>query len=204
MLFLSVIILEILQVVLRSGSSEALTTEEVVAKLALKDDCIAPLKPPGLFKKKPPLPAHCGEPHSKSSGTNWVALIAQVLSTFAFIIATLDVPIFFCTGAINEANGLLEARPFFERWVLPGVLIQLIVNPGLEPLSKFVSDMVSGTAQVGLGRVLRALHWTKPLHDRMFKTLRRKIQKFLKRSTIFQQTDEMKELRRQRIVKQYR
>lgn len=200
LIFLAVIIIEILQVILRGDSTTKLSTEEVMTKLAMREECIPQAKPAHRFARKPPpLPEYC----STAPNDHWAIHVGRILTAFSFFIATLDVPIFFMTGKINEANGLLEPRPSFERWILPGVLIQLLVNPGLEPMSKAFFDAVNWASKVGVGRVLRAYVWIHPLIHRISVHFSRELLHFTKTHWIFKQKDEMKDLRQARILKKY-
>jgi len=48
------------------------------------------------------------------------------------IISFLDVFITFFTGEIAESNGALIPKPFVTRWLVPGIILQLMVNPSMK------------------------------------------------------------------------
>lgn len=71
------------------------------------------------------------------------------------MITFLDVPVTFFTGEINEKNGLLIPKPFFNRWILPGLLLQLLVNPKMKEVSSITVYFIKLTHQFGPDKVLR-------------------------------------------------
>jgi len=71
------------------------------------------------------------------------------------MITFLDVPVTFFTGEINEKNGLLIPKPFFSRWILPGLLLQLLVNPKMKEVSSITVYFIKLTHQFGPDKVLR-------------------------------------------------
>lgn len=76
--------------------------------------------------------------------------ISEIVSMCSF----LDVFITFFTGDIDEKTGLLVPRPFFARWILPGVVLQLIVNPTMKDISRIVKRALTFSNNVGFMRVL--------------------------------------------------
>eukprot|EP00547_Thalassionema_nitzschioides_P015579 CAMPEP_0194255786 /NCGR_PEP_ID=MMETSP0158-20130606/35311_1 /TAXON_ID=33649 /ORGANISM="Thalassionema nitzschioides, Strain L26-B" /LENGTH=702 /DNA_ID=CAMNT_0038994259 /DNA_START=15 /DNA_END=2120 /DNA_ORIENTATION=- len=54
------------------------------------------------------------------------------------IVCFLDVFVTFFTGELDPANGNLIPKPFLPRWILPGIILQLMVNPQMESVSKHV------------------------------------------------------------------
>ncbi len=74
---------------------------------------------------------------------------------FIGIICFLDVFVTFFTGEINPKNGNLVPKPFFPRWILPGLLLQLLVNPKMADVSVAVKKIMNGAHHVGPARALR-------------------------------------------------
>lgn len=58
-----------------------------------------------------------------------------------------DVPVSFFTGQFNPDNGILEPKPFFPRWIVPGVLLQMIVNPQMDTVAEIIATIVSVSAE---------------------------------------------------------
>jgi hypothetical protein len=106
-----------------------------------------------------PPPWYCGPLYSSVQA--WYITIARFtmdrILAFVGFICFLDVPISFFTGEINPETGLLEPKPFFQRWFVPGLLLQLAVNPQMEGTSKFVLRIIESTINFGPVRVGR---WT--------------------------------------------
>ena len=73
------------------------------------------------------------------------------------VICFLDVFITFFEGEYDPETGFLEPAPFFQRWILPGILLQLMVNPRMETTYNIVSWTLHGCLRHGPFRVLR---WT--------------------------------------------
>ena len=76
---------------------------------------------------------------SKMKQTWFVAahVIATMLVPAVNCICFLDVFITFFTGELN--SGTLEPKPFFQRWILPGPLLQLLVNPTMASIKMAMS-----------------------------------------------------------------
>lgn len=54
------------------------------------------------------------------------------------VIFFLDVFVVFFTGRFDPLTGELVPMPFFKRWILPGVLMQLLLNPRMAEVSAAV------------------------------------------------------------------
>lgn len=81
----------------------------------------------------------------------WISIgIAEMVSTVSFF----DVIITFFTGELDAA-GLLIPQDFFTRWILPGVVLQLIVNPTMKDLAQVVGGCIKFAQRVG---PMRAFH----------------------------------------------
>jgi len=54
-----------------------------------------------------------------------------------------NVPITFFTGELHPITGLVVPKSFITRWILPGLLLQLLVNPAMENLYFLAKDGAS-------------------------------------------------------------
>ncbi len=84
----------------------------------------------------------------------FIEFISMRISEIVSMCSFLDVFITFFTGDIDEKTGLLVPRPFFARWILPGVVLQLIVNPTMKDISRVVKRALAFSNNVGFMRVL--------------------------------------------------
>merc|ERR1711862_233485 len=66
-----------------------------------------------------------------------------------------DVFVSFFTGELHPNNGTLIPKPFVKRWVVPGLALQLLVNPNLAEVSAFVWRAWTSLLRVGVARALR-------------------------------------------------
>ena len=69
----------------------------------------------------------------------FVELILVIVNFMFFF----DVPVSFFTGCFNKENGVLEPKRFFERWIAPGVLLQMIVNPQMGTIAEIISRTIT-------------------------------------------------------------
>jgi hypothetical protein len=76
------------------------------------------------------------------------------------IICFVDVYIEFFTGQYDSRTGKLMPPPFFARWVFPGLLLQLLVNPEMDTVSGIITQSMAGLMYHGPERVVR---WTLAL-----------------------------------------
>jgi hypothetical protein len=93
----------------------------------------------------------------------YIAVLRIVLTQTLVIVGVvcfLDVFVTFFTGELDPDTGALKPKPFFTRWILPGLLLQLLVNPQMEATSGYVFRLVNETLQVG---PVRAWRWTVAL-----------------------------------------
>jgi hypothetical protein len=71
------------------------------------------------------------------------------------IVCFLDVFITFFTGELDSNTAVLVPKPFFTRWILPGLVLQLLVNPKLDAVSGVVGSGLERAMDLGPIRVLR-------------------------------------------------
>jgi DNA-binding TFAR19-related protein (PDSD5 family) len=117
---------------------------------------IARFRPPKPVKQKP-LPWFCRPFFVAIQGTYIRAAnfcIHQFL-VIVGIICFLDVFVTFFTGELNSETGALEPKPFVARWILPGLVLQLLVNPQMETVSEYVWEGMASLLAFGPVRVFR-------------------------------------------------
>jgi hypothetical protein len=106
-----------------------------------------------------PMPWYCEEDMIafQSLGLAVLRILRTIVLFVADFIFFFDVPVTFFTGRFNPNNGVLEPMPTFVRWVAPGVLLQLALNPKMDRVAETLSHMVSSIRLLGPIRVFR---WT--------------------------------------------
>ena len=77
-----------------------------------------------------------------------VHILSRVLMPLVHVVCFLDVFITFSTGELT-ASGKLVPKPFFARYILPGVGLQLIVNPTMVAISKLTKKAILHFIYVG-------------------------------------------------------
>ena len=97
----------------------------------------------------------------------WISIgIAEMVSAVSFF----DVIITFFTGELDTA-GLLIPQDFFPRWILPGVVLQLIVNPTMKDLAQVVGRCIKFAQRVGPMRAFHILVAILPIIQAVFHTI---------------------------------
>jgi hypothetical protein len=112
---------------------------------------------------KAPPPWYCKSTIYSILQSKYSDLITWSIQSFLDIVGFvcfLDVFITFFTGEYNKMTGRLEPKPFFQRWVLPGLCLQLLINPTMDTTSDIVCRAIKGLFRRGPSRVLR---WTVAL-----------------------------------------
>lgn len=110
-----------------------------------------------FFKPPKPIPWYCSEPYA-SFQAHYVGLVNFFIDEFMIIVSIvcfLDVWVTFFTGEIDPVTGELVPKPFFARWILPGLVLQLLVNPSIGPVSRLVFDAMRSIIKIGPVRVYR-------------------------------------------------
>ncbi|KAL7527220.1 hypothetical protein ACHAXR_003979 [Thalassiosira sp. AJA248-18] len=88
---------------------------------------------------------------SSSLKQTWLVtahIIATVLVPIVNTIFFLDVFITFFTGELTS-SGTLTPKPFFKRYILPGIGLQLIVNPAMIEISRLVKHAIVHAMHIG-------------------------------------------------------
>jgi hypothetical protein len=102
-------------------------------------------------------PWFCKEPYVTMQSM-YISVVRFMISETLVIVAVvcyLDVFVTFFTGIFDSETGVLEPNPFFTRWIIPGLTLQLLVNPRMETTAEFVFQLLSDTWRVGPIRVYR-------------------------------------------------
>ncbi|KAG7374181.1 IQ calmodulin-binding motif-containing protein [Nitzschia inconspicua] len=102
-------------------------------------------------------PRYCSEPYATLQSI-YQRIIDFFIDEFMVIlsfICFMDVFVTFFTGEIDPYTGELVPKKFFERWIFPGLLMQLVSNPAIGPVSSFVFTSVKEIYYIGPVRVLR-------------------------------------------------
>jgi hypothetical protein len=109
----------------------------------------------------------------------YVAVVRFFLEQFLVIVSIivfLDVPIYFYTGELCSETGTLVPKGFVDRWIAPGILLQLLVNPEMESVSRTVWALLVGCTKTGPIRVWR---WAEslfyPLSTALFDLVEHKV-----------------------------
>ena len=117
--------------------------------------------------KKLSRPWFCKEPYVTMQSM-YISAVRFMLAETIVIVAVvcyLDVFVTFFTGVFDSDTGVLEPKPFFARWIMPGLTLQLLVNPRMETTSQFVFQLLADAWRVGPIRVYR---WSKALFFPLF------------------------------------
>lgn len=88
-------------------------------------------------------PWYCGETYATAQGI-YIQTFEFVIHQFLVlvgIVCFLDVFVTFFTGEINPNTGVLSPKAFFVRWFVPGLVLQLAVNPKMESASFVLSKV---------------------------------------------------------------
>ena len=150
------------------------STYDLFSRLLLPDECLP--KERQFFhgaKRKyvlagkraglAPVPAYCEHNSRIAIVALFLHWFAALIDAFIFFVATIDVPIRFFTGVVNETTGKLEPQPWWPRWIAPGLAIQIIVNPGWNFLFEIINYFVECAQKSGPWGFIRCLVWIRPL-----------------------------------------
>jgi len=85
----------------------------------------------------------------------FMSLIIHQADILISAICFCDVFITFFIGEIDEATGVLKPKSFFTRWIFPGLLLQLLVNPKMADVAMSVKYLGIHIYRIGPTRVIR-------------------------------------------------
>jgi hypothetical protein len=131
-------------------------------------------------------PWYCQEPFVVAQSVYIAVLQIALTQTLVIVgaVCYLDVFVTLFTGELDPDTGKLKSKPFFTRWILPGLLLQLLVNPQMETTSGYIFRLVKDTLRVGPVRVWR---WTKALFYPLFIIMVAATQRFVWRPLVQRQ-----------------
>eukprot|EP00984_Skeletonema_dohrnii_P006549 scaffold2351_cov84-Skeletonema_dohrnii-CCMP3373.AAC.9 len=113
-------------------------------------------------------------------------VIATMLVPVVKCICFLDVFITFFTGELSN-TGTLEPKPFFQRWILPGPVLQLIVNPTMASIKAAVWNAFGASIKIGPGLCLHCFLacwvFAKYLYDSLFDSILDVVEKIVEFNT---------------------
>lgn len=92
------------------------------------------------------------------TGVAWIQFLQGLIRWvchFTNFVCFFDVLVTFFTGEFNEYTGILEPKPFFPRWILPGLLLQLLVNPVMADVANVIKALLDRANSIDIGRLLR-------------------------------------------------
>mmetsp|Transcript_11882 Transcript_11882/g.33963 ORF Transcript_11882/g.33963 Transcript_11882/m.33963 type:complete len:745 (-) Transcript_11882:47-2281(-) len=104
-------------------------------------------------------PWYCRKPYSQIHSTfcEFIRYLVKDLLILISMICFLDCFVVFFTGEICEKTGQLIPKKFFTRWLLPGLTLQVLVNPKMIELNSAIRCLWQGIHHIGPARVWR---WT--------------------------------------------
>ena len=146
-------------------------------------------------------PWYCQEPAIMVQSA-YILLLRFFLSSAPLVLGTicfLDVFVTFFTGEIHSENGLLMPKPFVKRWLLPGLVLQLLVNPQMETTSKYVGKMLTSINHVG---PVRAWQWTAALWYPLLKSVVRVVEIYIWLPFVKQQNQKLEERKMRQTAEQ--
>jgi len=113
-------------------------------------------------------------------------VIATMLVPVVKCICFLDVFITFFTGELSN-TGTLEPKPFFQRWILPGPVLQLIVNPTMASIKAALWNAFGSSIKIGpslcLHCFLACWVFALYLYDRLFDSILDVVEKIIEFNT---------------------
>jgi hypothetical protein len=110
---------------------------------------------PKETKRRQRIPWYCEYKTSHAVYRFIVDMFWKYFSVGVGIAYFLDVFITFFTGDFHKESGVLIPKPFFQRWILPGLVLQLLVNPYMKAVSEWIVEVGSQLLDHGPIRVWR-------------------------------------------------
>jgi len=94
-------------------------------------------------------------------------LLFRHLSSLIAFVSFFDVFITFFTGEFSAKSGKLIPKPFFTRWLVPGIGLQLIVNPTMHGVILFLKAIVRFIHHTGLCRTIFIAVMMEPMRKKI-------------------------------------
>jgi len=105
------------------------------------------------------------DPFWKQVWKSVVQYLADQTALLASVISFLDVFITFFTGELSEQTGVLWPKKFFKRWILPGVLLQLLVNPNMKDVAGIIKNFNPVLIQCWTCQIVPHIYCCSPYHQ---------------------------------------
>ena len=112
------------------------------------------------FRRREPRPRYCEDDMValQAFGIGLMKLAIEGILLLVNFMFFFDVPVSFFTGQFDPDTGMLGPLPFFPRWIAPGVLLQMIVNPQMGSIAEMIATTVSVSTQRCAQTARRARH----------------------------------------------
>ena len=114
----------------------------------------------------------------------FINIITRLMITIVRVVSFIDVFVTFFTGEIDERSGALVPKPFFTRWFIPGVGLQLLVNPTMKGFRFVIQQLYQFCCDVGASRVFHAAIAVHPFISIVFHELLFCIASFVNRQNL--------------------
>jgi hypothetical protein len=110
-----------------------------------------------FHKHNSPVLWFCSEPYASFHRIyrRFIDFLIDQFKVIVSVVCFLDVFVTFFTGEIDPGTGGLVPKPSFRRWVFPGLILQLLVNPSIGQISCSSLSLVRSIIKLGPARVLR-------------------------------------------------
>lgn len=131
-LFLALVSVELAMLLVNERAGLKASTPDTVKRIVLGDAkaCLDPPKPRRFFWRAPQPVDTCTGLETRIATANRLATAITWLTATS---AALDVPVKFFAGRVNNL-GVLVPPSFVQRWIVPGLLLQIIINPSQKPI----------------------------------------------------------------------
>jgi hypothetical protein len=119
------------------------------------------------------MPWYCSSKRYRTIQSVYIVTLDLIISNLIYLIGTLcylDIFVIFFTGKYDPNSGTLVPKPFMERWIVPGLLLQLATNPLMGNTYKYATFIFRKVVYFGPSRTMR---WTLALIYPMAKLMSR-------------------------------
>ena len=109
----------------------------------------------GVLLSSTMTPWYCHEPYASIQDTvrTIVGFIVYHMMTLVSIVCVADMYVTFFTGRYDPITGSLVVKNKLQRWIVPGIVSQLLVNPKLEGIAILASQIMT------IGGPVRIWRW---------------------------------------------
>ena len=89
--------------------------------------------------------------------------VYQKVIPFIAWVSFLDVIVTFYIGTIDPENGMLKPKSFIQRFLIPGIALQLLVNPSMHRCYNILKSFLLFSAENGVLRILYSCLMMTPI-----------------------------------------